>query len=88
MDVPKQELKTTILGLSFLPKGWPKEKRKKTAEREVLKLVDLAKKVRDELAASGIASWEVDLEGTLEASSGVLPGGKAGFTATLKLSSK
>ena len=47
-----------------------------------------AKKVKDELTAAGVASWELDLDASLEASSGALPGGKVTFTATLKLSSK
>ncbi len=57
-------------------------------QEKVHMLSDIAKKVKEELAASGITSWEITLEGYLEASSGALPGGKAGFKAVLKLSNK
>ena len=73
------------ISLSFRPR---EARKSKGPEKEALKLADLAKKIRDELTAAGVTSWEVDLEGSLEASTGALPGGKATFTTTLKLSSK
>ena len=72
------------ISLSFRPRAWRKGG---GTEKDVLKLAELAKKIRDELTAAGVASWELDLEGSLEASSRALPGGKVTFTATLKLSS-
>jgi hypothetical protein len=54
--------------------------------RKMVELTSLASTLRDTLESAGLKKWEIMLEGYLEASSGFLPGGKAGFKAGLKLS--
>lgn len=57
-------------------------------EKQLVKLTSLAKKLKESMDASGLQSWEISLEGHLEASSGFLPGGSVGFSATLTLSNQ
>ena len=52
----------------------------------MIELTTLATSLRNTLNSTGLQKWEITLEGYLEASSGFLPGGKAGFKAMLKLS--
>jgi len=57
-------------------------------EGSLFKLTDLVKKIREDLEGSKLPKWEVSLKGYIEVSSGgILPGGKTGFEATIKLSS-
>ena len=55
-------------------------------EKQLVKLASLAQKLKEVMDSTGLQSWEIELEGHLEASSGFLPGGKVGFGATLTLS--
>lgn len=68
--------------------GDDQEKEQKLAEKGKMRtktLTDVANSVKSNLDAAQIKKWEISLEGYLEVSSGALPGGKAGFKATLKL---
>jgi hypothetical protein len=57
-------------------------------EEKLYKLTELVKKIKEDLEGTGLVEWEVSLKGYIEASSGgVLPGGKAGFEATITISS-
>ncbi|MCG2737958.1 MAG: hypothetical protein L6282_16380 [Candidatus Methanoperedenaceae archaeon] len=57
-------------------------------EEELYKLTDLIRKLREDLEESNLPKWEVSLKGYIEVSSGgVLPGGKTGFEATIRISS-
>jgi hypothetical protein len=56
-------------------------------KQRVTDLTSLASSVRSTLEKSGLKNWEVTLEGYLEASTGVLPGGKVGFKAAIKFGS-
>lgn len=57
-----------------------------TEEGCIYKLTEIVKKLRDDIAESGLPKWEVTLKGYIEASSGgILPGGKSGFEATITL---
>lgn len=57
-------------------------------EEKLYKLTELVKKIKEDLEETGLLEWEVSLKGYIEASSGgVLPGGKAGFEATITISS-
>jgi hypothetical protein len=58
---------------------------KKEEERIVL-VTELAKKLRNTLDTAGLKKWQVTLEGYIEANTGGLPGGKAGFKASVTLS--
>lgn len=62
---------------------------KKTGEEESLyKLTSFVKKIKEDLEESKSPRWEVSLKGYIEVSSGgLLPGGKTGFEATIKISS-
>ena len=55
-------------------------------KRRLIHLTTLANSLKDALDSTGFKKWEIEVEGYLEASSGFLPGGKAGFKATLRLS--
>jgi hypothetical protein len=62
--------------------------RGKIEEARLFKLTEIVKKLKDDIEESGSPKWEVTLKGYIEASSGgILPGGKTGFEATIKLSS-
>lgn len=57
-------------------------------EGRLYKLAEFVKKLRDDLEKSNLPKWEVSLKGYIEVSSGgLLPGGKTGFEATIKISS-
>ena len=57
-------------------------------EARLFKLTEIVKKLKDDIEESGSPKWEVTLKGYIEASSGgILPGGKTGFEATIKLTS-
>lgn len=57
-------------------------------EGRIYKLTEIVKKLKDDIEGSGSPKWEVTLKGYIEASSGgILPGGKSGFEATIKLTS-
>lgn len=55
-------------------------------QKQIYKLTDLASELKKTLESTGLKKWSITLEGYLEASSGFLPGGKAGFKASLTLS--
>lgn len=60
----------------------------KGEEESLYKLTELVKKIQDDLEGSKLPKWEVSLKGYIEVSSGgLLPGGKTGFEATIKISS-
>ncbi len=57
-------------------------------EERLFKLTELVKTIREDLDGIGLPEWEVSLKGYIEVSSGgILPGGKAGFEATITISS-
>jgi hypothetical protein len=60
----------------------------KGMEDKIKKLDGFLKALRERVKASGVTKWEVTVEGTLEAGTGILPGGKAGFKATIKIMSE
>lgn len=63
-------------------------KRGAKEEEALYKLTDLVKKIKEDLEETGLPEWEVSIKGYIEASSGdLLPGGKAGFEATITISS-
>ncbi|HEY9205780.1 MAG TPA: hypothetical protein VIO58_07635 [Candidatus Methanoperedens sp.] len=71
----KQEMKVATRGT------------KEEAER-LYKLTEIVRQIKEDLEETGLPEWEVSLKGYIEASSGgVLPGGKAGFEATITISS-
>ncbi len=62
--------------------------RAETEEGKIFKLTELVKKIREDLEESNLPKWEVSLKGYIELSSGgLLPGGKTGFEATIRISS-
>ena len=57
-------------------------------EERLYRLTELVKQIKEDLEGIGLPEWEVSLKGYIEASSGgVLPGGRAGFEATITISS-
>lgn len=55
-------------------------------EGYIYKLTEIVKKLKDDIAESGSPKWEVTLKGYIPVSSGIiLPGGRTGFEATIKL---
>ncbi len=59
----------------------------KGEEESLFKLTELVKKIQEDLEGSNLLKWEVSLKGYIEVSSGgILPGGKTGFEATIKIS--
>ena len=57
-------------------------------EGSLYKLTEIIRKIREDLEESKPPKWEVSLKGYIEISSGgILPGGKTGFDATIKISS-
>lgn len=55
-------------------------------EGKIIELTTLTKTLKQTLKSAGLEKWEITLEGYLEANTGILPGGKAGFKASIKLS--
>ena len=69
--------------------GDDEEKEQKLVEKGIRRtrtLTMIANNLKNNLESVQVEKWEITLEGYLEISSGALPGGKAGFKATLKLS--
>jgi len=60
----------------------------KKIKDKVPNLRELAGMICEQANGSGAVAWEVSVEGSLEVGTGLWPGGKAGFKATLKLSNK
>ncbi|HXG74465.1 MAG TPA: hypothetical protein VNK44_06585 [Candidatus Nitrosotenuis sp.] len=69
----------------LLPSGQSQPEPKE--QKHINKLTTLTEELRKALEAAGLKKWEMSIEGYLEASTGFLPGGKAGFKATITLSS-
>ncbi len=57
-------------------------------EGSLYKLTEFVKRIKEDLEECNLPKWEVSLKGYIEVSSGgLLPGGKTGFEATIKISS-
>jgi len=54
-------------------------------EKGVQLITGLVTKLQETLNNADLQNWEITLKGYLEASTGLLPGGKAGFEASLTL---
>ena len=88
-DITMNTDKEQIMDLNFYsiePADSPKLLGPNEERKKVVQLTALANSLKDTLESTGLKKWEITLEGYLEASSGIFPGGKAGFKATLRLS--
>ncbi|UCE80243.1 MAG: hypothetical protein JSV94_03465 [Methanobacteriota archaeon] len=86
------ELRDVVEDFYFTPTGMSAEEMQVFADGKgmgdkIKKLDEFLKALRKRIKDSGIAKWEVTVEGTLETSTGFLPGGKAGFKTTIKIMS-
>ena len=80
------------IDFKFLPSDLEKDSDLKLLEgkegKQLIKLTSLLTQLKNAVDKTNLKSWEITLEGYLEASSGILPGGKTGFKASITLSNQ
>jgi len=55
-------------------------------DERIILVTEMVRKLKAAMDATGLSKWEITLEGYIEGNTGILPGGKAGFKASVTLS--